>query len=192
MNQDTEKIDLFSSPEHIERVRKEADEFREQYKKDHEACPKCGHTGHSSTLVGYVLDLNNKESYKDGNQCVCSNCGDKHIYHDRISKEKFDRQTNSLCKVVHCKKEEYDVYIGRPSKWGNPFTHKQGTQADKILSSRQEAVDAYREWITSGDGRHLLKDLHELKDKTLGCWCSPLACHGDVLSDLVTEKFKEK
>lgn len=28
-----------------------------------------------------------------------------------------------MTKVVHCKKEPYDVYIGRPSKWGNPFTH---------------------------------------------------------------------
>jgi hypothetical protein len=26
-------------------------------------------------------------------------------------------------RVVHCKKEKYNVYIGRPSKWGNPFTH---------------------------------------------------------------------
>jgi len=23
--------------------------------------------------------------------------------------------------VVHCKRAEYDVYIGRPSRWGNPF-----------------------------------------------------------------------
>ena len=28
-----------------------------------------------------------------------------------------------MTKVVHCKKELYDVYIGRPSKWGNPFSH---------------------------------------------------------------------
>ncbi len=27
-------------------------------------------------------------------------------------------------KVVHCKIEDYDVYIGRPSKFGNPFSHK--------------------------------------------------------------------
>jgi hypothetical protein len=26
-----------------------------------------------------------------------------------------------MTKVVHCKKEKYDIYIGRPSKWGNPF-----------------------------------------------------------------------
>lgn len=30
-------------------------------------------------------------------------------------------------KVVHFKKEPFDIYIGRPSVWGNPFSHKQGT-----------------------------------------------------------------
>lgn len=87
-------------------------------------------------------------------------------------------------KVVHCKKEKYDVYIGRPSKWGNPFTHKDGTKAEFILPTRQECIDAFRTWITEGKGMYLLKDLHELKGKTLGCWCSPQSCHGDVLMEL--------
>lgn len=90
-------------------------------------------------------------------------------------------------RIVHCKKEKYDVYIGRPSKWGNPFTHIQdgNTLAKFVVASRDEAVEAYREYITNGEGKHLLKDLHELKDKTLGCWCSPKSCHGDILSELV-------
>ena len=93
------------------------------------------------------------------------------------------------CSVVHCKKAPYDVYIGRPSKWGNPFTHKQDgkTLAKHIVGSRDEAVQAYREWITNGDGKHLMNDLHELKNKVLGCWCHPQSCHGDVLSELVTK-----
>lgn len=89
-------------------------------------------------------------------------------------------------KVVHCKKEDYDVYIGRPSKWGNPFTHKKdGTLAEFVVNSRDEAVEAYKKWITEGEGKHLLNDLYELKDKTLGCWCKPKSCHGDVLVELV-------
>ena len=90
-------------------------------------------------------------------------------------------------KVVHCKREKYDIYIGRPSKWGNIFTHKPGTQADHVVATREDAIEAYREWITKGDGKHLLKDLHELKGKTLGCWCSPKACHGDVLMELANK-----
>lgn len=87
--------------------------------------------------------------------------------------------------VVHCKKAKYDVYIGRPSKWGNPFTNRPGTKAEFILPTRAEAINAYRKWITEGEGKHLLKDLHELKGKTLGCWCKPQSCHGDVLAELV-------
>lgn len=87
-------------------------------------------------------------------------------------------------KVVHCKKYPYDVYIGRPSKWGNPFSHKENTLAKFKTNTREEAVLAFKEYILNGDGKHLLNDLHELKGKILGCWCSPLACHGDILSEL--------
>jgi hypothetical protein len=89
-----------------------------------------------------------------------------------------------MCRVVHCKKEDYDIYIGRGSKWGNPFSHKKGTKATWVVSSRKESIEKYNEWITIGDGKHLLHDLHELKDKILGCWCKPLSCHGDVLCKL--------
>lgn len=100
-----------------------------------------------------------------------------------------------MCKVVHCKKENYDVYIGRGrcpntgkiGKWGNPFTHKAGTKANFIVPTRSEAILAYSAWIQFGDGKHLLKDLHELKGKTLGCWCAPQACHGDILMKLANE-----
>jgi len=85
---------------------------------------------------------------------------------------------NIVSKVVHCKREPFDVYIGRPSKWGNPFViGKDGT--------REEVVEKYREWILQQPD--LLKDLHELKDKVLACWCAPNACHGDVLIDLLKE-----
>ena len=89
--------------------------------------------------------------------------------------------------IVHCKKEKYDTYIGRPSKWGNPFSHiKDGkTLAKYIVESRDEAIEKYKEWITNGDGQYLLKDLHELKGKTLGCWCIPKSYHGDVLEELI-------
>jgi hypothetical protein len=42
--------------------------------------------------------------------------------------------------------------------------------------------------IENGDGKYLLHDLHELKGKILGCWCSPKSCHGDVLSELANNK----
>lgn len=77
--------------------------------------------------------------------------------------------------VVHCKRERYDVYIGRPSKWGNPFVvGKDGTRKDVIAK--------YEAWLMQNPG--LLADLPELRGKVLGCWCSPMDCHGDVLARL--------
>ena len=89
------------------------------------------------------------------------------------------------CKIVHCKKEKYDIYIGRPSKWGNPYSHKNNTIVKYKVSSRKEAIEAYKIWITEGDGMYLLNDLFELKNKTLGCWCKPSSCHGDILKELI-------
>ena len=92
-------------------------------------------------------------------------------------------------RVVHCKKEDYDVYVGRPSKWGNPFTHlNDATQAKFKVGSRKEAIDAYREWITKGEGQYLLKDLNVLEGKVLGCWCAPKSCHADVLVELIENR----
>jgi hypothetical protein len=97
-------------------------------------------------------------------------------------------------RVVHCKREQYDVYVGRPSKWGNPFTHidDRKTAAQFIVGSREEAVTAYREWILNGDGQHLLADLHELEGKTIACWCAPKLCHGDVLAEIINQRKMTK
>ena len=85
-----------------------------------------------------------------------------------------------MSKVVHCKKEPFDVYIGRGSKWGNPYSHKEGTKADYIVKSRKEAIEKYEEYLLSNEA--LMNSIQELKGKVLGCWCSPKACHGEVLS----------
>lgn len=86
-------------------------------------------------------------------------------------------------KVVHCKKEKYDVYIGRPSKWGNPFSHIKGKSAAIYLTTtREEAIQKYEEWIKTQPD--LMAALPELKGKVLGCWCSPKPCHGDILITL--------
>jgi len=103
-------------------------------------------------------------------------------------------------KVVHCKKSPYDIYIGRApgikGKWGNPYSHKAGTSAEFKVNTRKEAIEAYREYITNGKGKHLLNDLSELEGKILGCWCgnftiedkNNLKCHGQILLELLYVK----
>jgi len=74
--------------------------------------------------------------------------------------------------IKHCKRSAHDIYIGRPSKWGNPFTI--GSDGD-----RETVILKYQEWLY--DQPHLLLALPELTGKTLGCWCAPKPCHGEVL-----------
>jgi hypothetical protein len=84
--------------------------------------------------------------------------------------------------VVHCRRNTFDVYIGRPSKWGNPHpvgycdlcqeTHKRG-----------EAVAKYRAWLLS-QPQLVAEAKRELRGKVLGCWCIPQDCHGDVLAEV--------
>lgn len=63
----------------------EYDKFMSDYHIAHEACPQCGETSHMSTLVGYVLNMEHKEDYKNLNRCTCDNCGDIHTCHERVS-----------------------------------------------------------------------------------------------------------
>ncbi len=78
--------------------------------------------------------------------------------------------------VVNIKKtDEFDVYIGRGSIWGNPFRiGRDGT--------RENVIKKYKSYILNRED--LMNQLHKLKGKTLGCFCSPFHCHGDVLADL--------
>jgi hypothetical protein len=85
-----------------------------------------------------------------------------------------------MLKVVHCKKEPFDVYIGRGSKWGNPFIiGKDGT--------REEVISKYEMHIM--EHPTLINELPELIGKTLGCWCKPKACHGDILVIMVEDEI---
>jgi len=99
----------------------------------------------------------------------------------------YTKRTDIKTRAVNLRYQEYDVLIDRRTKWGNPFFEdRHGT--------REEVINKYREWITKGEGRHLLNDLHELKGKRLGCWCKPLPCHGDILASLaerVTRRRKQ-
>jgi len=92
-------------------------------------------------------------------------------------------------KVVHMKVEPFDVYIGRGrgSIWGNPFSHKEGTQARFKVETREQAIACFEQWIR--EQPQLMGQLWRLRGKVLGCWCKPKACHGDVLARLAAESY---
>jgi hypothetical protein len=85
-------------------------------------------------------------------------------------------------RVVHCKRESFDVYIGRPSVWGNPFAEKP-TPGTTLVASRDEAIARYRAHLAEHP-ELVERARRELRGKVLGCWCAPKACHGDVLLEI--------
>ena len=71
------------------------------------------------------------------------------------------------------------IYVGRPSKWGNPYQIGiSGTRGEVIQMYREDLEDAL-----ASNPRYL----DELEGKDLVCWCSPLPCHADVLLELANE-----
>lgn len=74
-------------------------------------------------------------------------------------------------------KEKY-VFHYPKSKWGNPYSLKEGY-------TLAESIRLYHLYLLEND---LLKDLHELKGKTLGCFCDQShVCHAKELSDLLNQ-----
>lgn len=120
----------------------------------------------------------------------CEKCGENyprsqfaecpHKFKDQLSRWLMRQETPT--KVVNIKTYKGDyVYIGRGSSFGNPFPiGKSG--------SREEVIDKYREWFHKklGDPEFKKKVL-ALKGMTLGCFCKPKACHGDVIKEWLDE-----
>lgn len=78
-------------------------------------------------------------------------------------------------RVLNVKKDDCDhaVYIGRPSKWGNPFTLG-------VDGTRSEVIAKFENYLKRKPTLVNQAKL-ELKGKDLACFCSPKKCHGDIL-----------
>lgn len=83
------------------------------------------------------------------------------------------RKVGDVCGVC------YDLYIGRPSKWGNPF--RIGPDGN-----RRQVLEKYEAYVESSP--ELLAALPELAGLRLACFCDPRPCHGHVLVKLY-EKY---
>lgn len=79
-----------------------------------------------------------------------------------------------------------DVYVGRPTKFGNPFSHLPGTLAIHRVATRAEAIEAYERWLRRNPVL-VAAAKRELKGRRLVCWCYPLPCHADVLARVAEE-----
>jgi len=100
-------------------------------------------------------------------------------------------------KVVHHRKEKYDVMIDRTSKWGNPYKrdHILTKEEAEYLGSphregsgviRSEVIKLFERYLR--ENKELMDDIESLRGKTLGCWCKPQkSCHGDMIVKVLDE-----
>jgi hypothetical protein len=82
-----------------------------------------------------------------------------------------------MTRVVNLRSEAYTLYIGRGSKWGNPFVIGRD-------GNRAEVITKYERYLHESG---LINSIHEIDGHTLGCYCKPLPCHGDVLIEALNK-----
>jgi uncharacterized protein YeaO (DUF488 family) len=91
---------------------------------------------------------------------------------------------------------ENDVYIGRGSALGNPFTSikDKTTLAQFVCDSREESVESFREYIeekiASKDKKICdeLNRIYRMESVNLVCFCKPKSCHGDIIKKIIDNK----
>lgn len=98
---------------------------------------------------------------------------------------------NKKIEVINIKKyiaNDY-IYIGRPSKFGNPYSSKDSDLAT-IVDTREISLEKFEEYID--DNSEIIDDLiSEMIVKNvykLGCWCKPRKCHGDILMKKINDR----
>ena len=94
-----------------------------------------------------------------------------------------------------------DVYIGRGSPLGNPFTGSkkvENTKATFQCSSREEAIENYEKYLRLAiyeNDSYICNEMNRIwrmaktGDVNLVCFCKPKACHGDIIKKLIEEKL---
>src|SRR5574340_1813137 len=98
-------------------------------------------------------------------------------------------------------KTSSDVYIGRGSVLGNPYTHLplEKSKAEHQVATREEAIEKYKQWLDLNIlnmeekiTNELNKILHMSQDGgfNLVCFCKPKSCHGDYIKQLIEEHIK--
>ena len=95
-------------------------------------------------------------------------------------------------KVINLRKAKHTVYIGRPSIFGNPFIMSQ-------YCNRAMSIEKYKKYINlelhkyyTGQGSKVIEAIKKLPNNAkLGCYCKPLACHGDIIIQIWKELHNE-
>lgn len=90
---------------------------------------------------------------------------------------------------------ENTVYVGRGSRWGNPYRIGIDGTADECVRKYANDITPYRHHGEKSTMENLflsilnIEDIRcELRGKNLACWCAlDQPCHADVLLKLANE-----
>lgn len=96
------------------------------------------------------------------------------------------------------KTPENTIYVGRPTKWGNPFEISDTVSREQVVNQYFECVlsnimtyvyfDELQASINFDRFKWIAENLHTLKGKNLSCWCKlDQPCHADILLKLANE-----
>lgn len=93
-----------------------------------------------------------------------------------------------------------DIYIGRGSALGNPYTSKDvsKTKAQYQCASVEESIEKFREHlmgkINDGDPDviNAINEICSRDNANLVCFCKPRACHGDVIKEICDLVISER
>ncbi len=96
-----------------------------------------------------------------------------------------------------------DIYVGRGSPLGNPYSHRGGTKADVLVDTRERAIEMYENLLRvhiEKKTKAVIAELNKIgqrelegKHTNLVCFCAPQSCHAEVIKKIILEyTSKEK
>jgi len=92
-----------------------------------------------------------------------------------------------------------DIYCGRGSPLGNPYSHMEGTKALYKVATRDEAIKKYKPWfeharLNDPVAATMLGKMRCVvasgRDINLACYCAPQPCHCDVIKEYLEWSLK--
>jgi hypothetical protein len=98
------------------------------------------------------------------------------------------------------KPEKNDIYIGRGSILGNPFTHLDlnKTKAEFHCKTREESIESFEKYLTdkiNSKDPKICSELNRIylmalkQDINLVCFCKPKSCHGDIIKKIIETRI---
>lgn len=108
------------------------------------------------------------------------------LFESRIQKKRLKLIPVQVTKVVNKRDtDDYDMYIGRGSPWGNPFAISHDDGPD-----RTEVIERYRELFSQkiASDEQFKRGILSMKGLRLACFCKPAPCHGDVIADYLNSE----